>query len=636
MKIPSKIVTLDWETYFDQQYRLKRHGTGLSTSEYVRDERFKAHGVAIRTPRDKATKWYHGAAIKKKLSSINWKTHGLLCHNTAFDGLILSHHHGIVPAWYFDTLSMARAIVSNTVGFGLDEVAQYLGKGNKMPDVLMKTKGIRDLPPELLQELGDYAIVDGDLTYEIFQEWYPDFPEDETRIIHHTIAAFANPILQVDVPRAQADLKRTRAKNTRMFGKVAHLLDFGHLKGKARTEAVGEVLRSDNKLADAYEKIGFEVPMKTTAKGNVKPAFAKNDLAFQEMLASDDKNVKLLSEARQLAKSNIAENRAIKLISHAKPALPIMLNYCKAHTMRWSGGDDLNPQNFPSRGKGKYVKELRRSIIAPPGHKLVVVDSSGIEGRMLAWVAGDKEKLNFVEAGGDMYNRTATMIYGYEVNRKDPKFELEGMVGKTAELGLGYKMWANKFQHTLAVGQFGPPVHISLEESKKAVLGYRKLNWKIEKFWAFMDDMLKTMVRGEEYDWRDGTCVFHPEGVDMPNGLTLLYPDLQAKYNPYSGQYVDFSYAAHRGRAHIYDGLFTENFVQCLSRIIVGEQLLQVADDYRLASIVHDEGVFCVPNNQAEKCLEDVIQALRTPSDWCLDLPFNATGSISDNYGDAK
>ena len=59
-------------------------------------------------------------AIKRELQKINWATHSLLCHNTAFDGLILSHHYGIVPSRYYDTLSMARGLHSNEIGGGLE------------------------------------------------------------------------------------------------------------------------------------------------------------------------------------------------------------------------------------------------------------------------------------------------------------------------------------------------------------------------------------------------------------------------------------------------------------------------------------------------------------------------------------
>jgi len=389
---PSTIVTLDWETFYDtkDKYKLKNKGTGLPTSEYIRDPRFKAHGAAIKVGDQEKSKWYNEDKVGKKLASINWSKYSLLCHNTAFDGLICSHHYGAVPYWYFDTLSMARALLGNTIGHSLNEVTKRLGKGSKIEGTLASIDGIRDLTPEQDKELGVYAIQDNDLCFEIFMEWYEDYPEDELRLINHTIGAFANPILHVDIPRVRADLKRTRSANTRMFNKVGDMLDLNALGGqprrnlvkemltsnrvmakkyegiriglveadvnlntvqkKFRSKVISAALRNDKVLSEALERINFDVPMKTTAKGNRKPAFSKTDLAFQEMLTDENEQVRLLAQARQTAQSNIAESRALTLIKHAEPALPIMLNYCRAHTMRWSGGDDLNPQNFPSRG----------------------------------------------------------------------------------------------------------------------------------------------------------------------------------------------------------------------------------------------------------------------------------------------
>ena len=281
----------------------------------------------------------------------------------------------------------------------------------------------------------------------------------------------------------------------------------------------------------------------------------------------------------------------------------------------------------------RYIKELRSSIIAPPGHKLVVVDSKQIEGRTLPWAAGDTEKLAKYEAGIDIYAELATDIYGYPVNRK--KQLTEGMVGKTGELGLGYGMGAPKFRYTLAVGQFGPPVFIEEPEAKRAVEAYRKKNSLTVDFWRFMDARLVDMLEGREYNWKD-IAIFHSDGVDMPNGLTLWYPGLEADTNQWSGGYRNFTYQNHKGHSKIYGALFTENFIQSLARIIVGWQILQVADDYRVVMMSHDEVTLCVPANQAERALEDTIKAFEIPPTWCKDLPVGGDGSIADNYGDAK
>src|SRR6516225_11648036 len=119
-----QIVTLDFETYFDQDYSLSK----LSTEEYVRDPRFEVHGVAVKLQEPiewmetnrhghycnivkKGTTWlpehtnnfdpdninFHDCPAGDFLTSVSWKETACLCHHAQFDGLILSHHYGIQP-----------------------------------------------------------------------------------------------------------------------------------------------------------------------------------------------------------------------------------------------------------------------------------------------------------------------------------------------------------------------------------------------------------------------------------------------------------------------------------------------------------------------------------------------------------
>lgn len=142
----AKVVTVDFETYFDVDYTLRK----LSTSEYVRHPLFKIQMVGIKIG-NRPTKIYDGKKGTAALKAIDWTTHSLLCHNTAFDGFIMSHHMGIVPYLYHDTLSMARGLHSNEVDGDLDSVAKFYGGAGKVEGFLEKTKGVRDWPPALFQ-----------------------------------------------------------------------------------------------------------------------------------------------------------------------------------------------------------------------------------------------------------------------------------------------------------------------------------------------------------------------------------------------------------------------------------------------------------------------------------------------------
>lgn len=81
---------------------------------------------------------------------------------------------------------------------------------------------------------------------------------------------------------------------------------------------------------------------------------------------------------------------------------------------------------------------VRGCIIPAKGKKFVVADYSNVEGRGLAWIAGEKTALMVFRAGRDIYCETAGKMFGLDpeyikANRKDLR-----QIGKACELGLGY------------------------------------------------------------------------------------------------------------------------------------------------------------------------------------------------------
>ena len=81
---------------------------------------------------------------------------------------------------------------------------------------------------------------------------------------------------------------------------------------------------------------------------------------------------------------------------------------------------------------------VRGCIIPAKGKKFVVADYSNVEGRGLAWIAGEKTALMVFKAGRDIYCETAGKMFGLDpdyikANRKDLR-----QIGKACELGLGY------------------------------------------------------------------------------------------------------------------------------------------------------------------------------------------------------
>lgn len=556
-----QIVTLDFETYYDKDYTLSGK---INTSEYIRDDRFHAHGVGIKIGNGK-TLWYTGKNIPLALREIDWARSALLAHNAAFDGFICSQVYGVKPAFYLDTLSMARAAHGHHMRHDLDTVAKAHGFAGKVKrDALADTKGKQQLTDKEERALGAYCVDDVEDTYKIFWKLYDHIPDEELQLIGMTQKMFCDPVLRIDIPRVQAELKKE------IGGKAAALL---------RSGASVEDLMSNEKFAELLRRAGIKPPMKISpSTGNPTYAFAKSDLDFQKLLQHSNKQVVALAEARLKVKSTIGETRAVRFLEAGKNGmcLPILLNYSGAHTHRWSGGNKMNLQNLKRDG------ELRRSILAPKGQVIVVADSAQIEARVLAWLAQQMDIVNAFANKEDVYKLMASAIYGVPVDQvtKDQRF-----IGKICVLGLGYGMGHMKLQQTLKQGVMGPPVDISIEECKRIVNIYRSRNYKIRQLWKIMDGIIASMLTGTHGEF--GPLTYGKGYIQLPSGLFLQYYGLHGEAEVRHDDLVvnEATYLTRQGRSKIYGGLLTEN---CLA----GDSLVLTDSGWkRLDSVSIDDHV---------------------------------------------
>lgn len=161
------LLVLDFETYFDQDYTLRK----LTTESYIRDERFEALGCGFIA--DGRREWVNGPFIKEALEDYHVAGNACLCHHAQFDGLILSHHFGVRPRHWYCTLSMARLCLGVHLSVGLDSLAKYFGLAAKTVPY-NEFKGLRyselACRRDLLRRLGDGCLHDCELTLTIFQK----------------------------------------------------------------------------------------------------------------------------------------------------------------------------------------------------------------------------------------------------------------------------------------------------------------------------------------------------------------------------------------------------------------------------------------------------------------------------------
>lgn len=484
-----RLVTLDFETFFDSDYTLKK----MSTSEYVRDKRFKAQMVGIKVGRKK-TKIYTGAAnIMTALKSINWATHTLLCHNTAFDGLILSHHYKIVPARYYDTLSMARGLHSNEIGAGLDEVSIFYGGEGKIKDTLDLTAGVLNWDRALVKKVSPYCERDVDECHRIFTEMVKRYPANEIDLINIIIRMFCDPVLRVDIPRVQKEYEREVTKRKEILltavpdlenydlyddrGRYQGVLDKksgrDELEGDERKMAVAKKVVGSNekfvkllmdaglpedaiprKISPAWMKLGKEERLAQADK-KWSYAFAKDDLEFVDLpervwevrpdlnpnkvgdvvrAVSISEQLRSLVSVRLAVKSTTNITRAERFLEAGRDGLllPVGYSYHRAHTGRLGGNNKMNMQNLTRGG------ELRLSILAAKKHALAVCDSGQIEARVNGWL-WDQDDLLDAFRKSDAY---ALEISGVSKDKRRPMREDErDAYCRFADIVYGRTIW---------------------------------------------------------------------------------------------------------------------------------------------------------------------------------------------------
>jgi len=627
------IVTIDFETYYDRDYSLSK----MTTEAYVRDPRFEVIGVAVKV-NDHPVDWYTGTDPGRFLKSLDYRDKAILAHNTVFDGAILSWHFGIKPKLWLDTLSMARPLHNVMVGGSLKMLAAHYRLGEKGDEVLNALGKRRlDFTTYEMQRYASYCCNDAGLTYKLFRKMARGFPVSELMIIDQTLRMYTEPTLTLnrDVLTEHLDnevLRKEDLLNT--LGNAAAFLD---------QQVARETLMSNDKFAAYLKVFGIDPPMKTSlTTGKQAWAFSKSDKNFTGLLEHDNPFVADAVGARLGVKSTIEESRTRSLLGVSERGkLPIMLKYYGAHTGRFSGGDKMNLQNLPRGGA------LRRSICAPAGKLLVACDSSQIEARVLAWVAGQHDIVQAFAEGRDIYSEFASVVYGRKITKAD---KLERFVGKTCILGLGYGMGSIKFRDTLALGMGGIKVDLEEHEAQRIVALYRDRNQRIAALWNRCNAVLAGIINGDDMNISHAlpSLVTSKEGIELPNGLFIRYPLLTQYQSGYAyvgdaRVYRETVKAKVIGSSipydkftRIYGGKVVENIVQALARIVVAEQMAIIGRRYKVVLQVHDEVVILCDEAEAEEAKAYMVQVMSTPPSWAPDLPVACEADHGPNYGECK
>jgi len=636
-----RLVIADFETFWSQTHSL----TKMSPIEYVMHPETEVISLAIKYGDEQTQVIFGEDLIRDHLEAQDWSDVMLVAHNmSAFDAMIFAWRFKVQPKAWGCTLAMARPIHSKTTGNSLAKLVAHYKLGVKDNTALMDTKGkhLADFTREELWAMRKYNCDDTDQCYGLFNILIKHYNAAELWQIDAAIRMLVEPKFVLNRRVLEGALSEARILKYQNLETIAKALHWhAYEADEGLEEAVKSVLASAPQFKLLLESLRVEVPMKPSPADPSKmiPALSKTDEKFIALQEHENPVVAMAASTRLDVKSTLLHTRLESFITtggQLRGRLPIPLHYCGADTTgRWSGFL-YNPQNLPriDPSKPKLSDALRKSMIAPPGYKVVVADLSGIELRVnhflwkvLSSMALYKESPD----KADLYKDFAQKLYNVPLEQVTKP---QRQIGKVAHLGLGFGAGAAAFQK---VAKIMGGIDLSLDEAQAITTQWRNTYEDIVLGWRRCHEMLHYIQQGERLivdPW--AMMETSREGIHLPSGRMIRYPALREEVGDNGRK--EWVYGSGRHQARIYAGKVTENIVQALARDVIAGNAYQMYKQTKLrpSLAVHDELVYVVPDSDAVDALKTLQTIMRTAPTWWPQLITWSEGDIAQSYGEAK
>lgn len=411
------------------------------------------------------------------------------------------------------------------------------------------------------------------------------------------------------------------------------------------------------------------VPVDGIAKADISAALERADLP--------DHVRRALLIRQEAGKTSTAKLRAMLDAAGEDGRVRGTLQYHGAGTGRWAGRR-IQPQNMPrpkfehdeiDRAIGVMVRQsnpkdaagyvdalfgspmevvsscLRGMICAAPGHELLAADFANIEGRGLAWLAGEEWKLNAFRAydagtGPDIYKLAYAKSFNVPIESvtKDQR-----QVGKVEELALGYQGGVGAFQ-TMAKG-YGVKIDDTAADTIKNL--WREAHPRTKQYWYDLETAALRAVLdpGQTYSAGNKPVRFKVKGSFLwcllPSGRALCYPypSIKAIETPW-GEMKDCLHYMHVDgltnkweETHTYGGKLAENVTQAICRDLLAEAIKRCeAEGFPVVLHVHDEVVAEMSEGHDHETLAHFESICSEVPEWAAGLPVVASGWRGRRY----
>ena len=522
----------------------------------------------------------------KQLLEINQNK--IIGQNLKYDIAVLRNHDIYIKEYFADTMLMSYAANSTSSRHNLDALAEYylntstikyedvVGKGAK------KYKNFSEVP---IKEATNYAAEDADITLQLFEKLSEIIDKSSINLLKTIDYPLSFVLLEMEQKGALIDTSHLNELSKKFGAKLLNLVRKIH-------DASGSVFNIDSpkQLSEIlFEKLKIDTKgLKKTSTGY----FSTSESVLQK-LSDENDIVKDILEYRSLAKLKSTYTDKIAEICDQNSRVHTSYHQAVTSTGRLSSSDP-NLQNIPIRTKEGIT--IREAFIAPANKKILAMDYSQIELRLMAHYSQDPIMLNSFKKNEDIHKRTASEIFGTELSEVDDEMRRRA---KTINFGLLYGMSAFGLSNQLGVSRAEADIFLN---------NYFERYSDVKKF---MSDIVENSKETKYVETLYGRKI-HVPNITASNYMVRQAAERAAINGPLQGSAAD---------------------IIKIAMIKIDEWINLNAPEIKMILQVHDELVYEVPNAFSEDDLIPILDLMENTTE--IDVPLKVEYGFGANWREA-
>ena len=522
----------------------------------------------------------------KQLLETNQKK--IIGQNLKYDIAVLRNHGIHIKEFFADTMLMSYATNSTSSRHNLDALAEYylntttikyedvIGKGAK------KYKSFNQVP---IKDATNYAAEDADITLQLYEKLIEIIDKSSIKLLKTIDYPLLFVLLEMEQKGALIDTSHLNGLSKEFGTKLLNLVKKIH-------EASGSVFNIDSpkQLSEIlFEKLKIETKgLKKTSTGY----FSTSESVLQK-LSDENEIVKDILEYRSLAKLKSTYTDKISEICDQNSRVHTSYHQAVTSTGRLSSSDP-NLQNIPIRTKEGIT--IREAFIAPSSKKILAMDYSQIELRLMAHYSQDPIMLKSFKNNEDIHKRTASEIFGVELDNVDDEMRRRA---KTINFGLLYGMSAFGLANQLAV---------SRTEAEIFLNNYFERYSAVKKF---MSDIVESSKELKYVETLYGRKI-HVPNITANNYMVRQAAERAAINGPLQGSAAD---------------------IIKIAMIKIDDWINHNAPEINMILQVHDELVYEVPDTFSDDDLRPILDLMENTTE--IDVPLTVEYGFGSNWREA-